>query len=119
MRLNHLMLTVRDLAQSRDWYLSKLGLKVEFEVPDIKFAALEDDWGFGLLLQEGQVRGDPAVNIKIYFEVADVDQLHHRLEQLDVHFDHPPQKNVWGYGPQLTDPNGYVLRFFDHRSVTK
>jgi catechol 2,3-dioxygenase-like lactoylglutathione lyase family enzyme len=40
MRLNHLMLTVGDLAQSTDWYVSKPGLKVEFEVPDIKFAAL-------------------------------------------------------------------------------
>ena len=50
MRLNHLMLTVRNLAQSRDWYVSKLGLKIEFEVPDIKFAALEDDSGFGFLV---------------------------------------------------------------------
>jgi catechol 2,3-dioxygenase-like lactoylglutathione lyase family enzyme len=46
MRLNHLMLTVGNLAQSRDWYVSMLGLKVEFEVPDIKFAALEDESGF-------------------------------------------------------------------------
>jgi catechol 2,3-dioxygenase-like lactoylglutathione lyase family enzyme len=48
MRLNHLMLTVRNLGESRDWYVSKLGLKVEFEVPEKRFAALEDDSGFGL-----------------------------------------------------------------------
>ena len=119
MRLNHLMLTVRNLAETRDWYVSKLGLKVEFEVPDLKFAALEEDSGFGLLLQEGEVSGDPAANIKIYFEVEDVDNFHQSLKQLGVHFDHPPQKNVWGYGPQLRDPNGYVLRVFDHRSVTE
>ena len=119
MRLNHLMLTVRDLAQSKDWYVSNLGLKVEFEVPDIKFAALQDDSGFGFLLQEGHLSGGPADNIKIYFESKDVDQLHRSLEGHGVHFDHPPQKNVWGYGPQLRDPSGYVLRFFDHRSVTE
>ena len=119
MRLNHLMLIVRNLAQSSDWYVSKLGLKVEFEVPEIKFAALEDDSGFGFLLQEGQISGDPAANIAIYFEADDVDELHHRLEQLGVAFDHAPRKNVWGYGPQLKDPNGYLLRVFDHRSVTK
>jgi catechol 2,3-dioxygenase-like lactoylglutathione lyase family enzyme len=119
MRLNHLMLTVRELAQSRNWYVSNLGLKVEFELPDIKFAALEDDSGFGFLLQEGEIRVDPAANITIYFEADDVDELHDRLERVGIHFDHPPRKNVWGYGPQVRDPNGYVLRIFDHRSVTK
>jgi len=53
MRLNHLMLTVSNLAQSRDWYVSKLGLKVEFEVPEINFAALEDDSGFGSCCRKG------------------------------------------------------------------
>jgi predicted enzyme related to lactoylglutathione lyase len=99
--------------------VSKLGLKAEFEVTEIKFTALEDDSGFGFLLQEGEISGDPAANITIYFEADDVDELHHRLEQLGVPFDHPPQKTVWSYGPQLKDPNGYVLRIFDHRSVTK
>jgi catechol 2,3-dioxygenase-like lactoylglutathione lyase family enzyme len=40
MRLNHLMLTVRNLTQSRDWYVSKLGLKVEFELPAMTRPAL-------------------------------------------------------------------------------
>jgi catechol 2,3-dioxygenase-like lactoylglutathione lyase family enzyme len=119
MRLNHLTLTVGNLAQSREWYVSNLGLKVEFEVPGIKFAALEDDSGFGFLLQEGSISGDPAANIKIYFQADDVDEFHHRLKQSGIYFDHPPQENVWGYGPQLKDPNGYVLRVFDNRSVTK
>jgi catechol 2,3-dioxygenase-like lactoylglutathione lyase family enzyme len=119
MRLNHLMLTVRSLAESKEWYVSNLGLKVEFAVPDINFAALEEDSGFGLLMQEGQISGDPTANIKIYFEAEDVDEFHRRLEQRGVPFDHPPQENAWGYGPQLKDPNGYVLRVFDHRSVTR
>lgn len=55
MRLSHLTLTVRNLGQSSNWYVSKLGLKVEFEVPEMKFAALEDDSGFGLLLQESEI----------------------------------------------------------------
>src|SRR6202007_775558 len=84
---------VRILARSSDWHVSKLGLKVEFEVPDMKVAALEDDSGFGLLLQEGEISGDPAVSVTIYFEAANVDELHHRLEQVGIRFDHPPKKN--------------------------
>jgi catechol 2,3-dioxygenase-like lactoylglutathione lyase family enzyme len=119
MRLNHLMLTVRNLAQSRDWYVSRLGLKVEFEASDIKFAALEDESGFGFLMQEGDVCGDPSANIKIYFQADDVDRFYQSLANLGVEFDYPPQQNVWGYGPQLKDPNGSVLRIFDQRSITK
>jgi predicted enzyme related to lactoylglutathione lyase len=119
MRLNHLTLTVRNLPHSRNWYVAQLGLKVEFEVSEIKFAALEDDSGFGLLLQEGDISGDPAANLTLYFQADNVDDFYHRLQQSGAQFDHPPQQNVWGYGPQLKDPNGYVLRIFDQRSVTK
>jgi catechol 2,3-dioxygenase-like lactoylglutathione lyase family enzyme len=118
MRLNHLMLTVKDVKASRNWYVAHLGLTVEFEVPDLRFIALKDDSGFGFLMQQGQPSGDPAQNVKIYFEVEDVDQLYAKL-QGHLRFEHPPQNNVWGYGPQLRDPDGYVLRFFDHRSVTQ
>ena len=65
-----------------------------------------------------KLSGDPAANLKVYFECDDVDELYIRLHKSGVQFDHPPQKNSWGYGPQLKDPNEYVLRFFDRRSVT-
>ncbi|MGH7934591.1 MAG: VOC family protein [Candidatus Binataceae bacterium] len=121
MKLNHLALTVKDAAASRDWYIANLGLKLEFEVPDVGLAAVEDDSGFGLLLRKGALSGEPAENLKVYevyFEVDDVDQLYSRLAARQIAFDHPPQRTAWGYGPQLRDPNGYILRFFDHRSVT-
>jgi catechol 2,3-dioxygenase-like lactoylglutathione lyase family enzyme len=98
MKLNHLMLVVRNLVQSRDWYVSNLRLKIEFEVPNIKFAALEDTRASVSCLQEGEISGDRAANIKIYFEADNVDELHHRLERAGIHFDHPPQNKVWGYG---------------------
>ena len=52
-------------------------------------------------LQEGEISGDPAANVTIYFEADNVDEVHHRLEQAGIRFDHPPQQNVSGYGPQL------------------
>ena len=45
-KLNHLLINVRDAARSRDWYVKNLGLKVEFEVPENGFVALEDDGGW-------------------------------------------------------------------------
>ncbi len=119
MKLNHMSLMVKDIAESRDWYVTNLGLKLELEVPEAKFAALEEDTGFGFLLAQGPQSGDSAQNLAIYFEVDDVDELHRKLSEKGIAFDHPPQKTIWGYGPQLRDPNGYVLRFFDHRSITK
>jgi catechol 2,3-dioxygenase-like lactoylglutathione lyase family enzyme len=119
MKLNHLSLIVRDYAKSRDWYVANLGLKLEFEVPENQFAALEDDSGFGFLLSQGSPGRDAGDSFSIYFEVDDVDKLFARLSSKGIAFDHPPQKTQWGYGPQLRDPDGYVLRFFDHRSITK
>jgi catechol 2,3-dioxygenase-like lactoylglutathione lyase family enzyme len=51
-RLDHLAILVRDRARSRDWYTRVLGLKIEFEVPDRKTTALQDDGGFTLFLVE-------------------------------------------------------------------
>ena len=53
-KLNHLLINVRDAARSRDWYVKNLGLKVEFEVPENGFVALEDDWGMALLISQGK-----------------------------------------------------------------
>jgi catechol 2,3-dioxygenase-like lactoylglutathione lyase family enzyme len=42
MKFDHLSLPVSDLDRSRAWYVSVLGLKVEFEVPDSRTVALND-----------------------------------------------------------------------------
>lgn len=117
MKLDHLCLSVRDVAKSRDWYHETLGLEVEFELPERKFAALKDESDFGLLLLQGAVGSDPT-RIQISFQVKDVDELYSRLAARGVKFDHPPEKRVWGYGPQLTDPDGYILQFYDFRSIS-
>ena len=52
MKFDHLRIPVTDTARSRDWYVSTLGLKVEFEVPDRRTIALQDGEGFAIFLQE-------------------------------------------------------------------
>jgi catechol 2,3-dioxygenase-like lactoylglutathione lyase family enzyme len=115
MKFDHLNLPVGNLDRSRDWYTSTLGLKVEFEVPDWRTVALQDDEGFALFLQER-----PAVapnGIALWFQVDDVDAAFAQWTARGITFAHPPQKNFWGYGPELVDPDGYLVRLWDVRSM--
>jgi catechol 2,3-dioxygenase-like lactoylglutathione lyase family enzyme len=42
-KLNHFTIPVADYSRSRDWYQRNLGLNVEFEIPERKTVALQDD----------------------------------------------------------------------------
>jgi uncharacterized glyoxalase superfamily protein PhnB len=50
-------------------------------------------------------------------QVADVDAKAAELAAAGVAFEHMPQKLFWGYGAELLDPNGYVLRLWDAASM--
>ena len=115
MKLDHLNLPVSNLERSRDWWVGSLGLKVEFEVPDTRTVALNDGEGFAIFLQE-----KPNVvpnGIALWFQVDDVDSACAAWMARGVLFAHGPQKNFWGYGPELADPDGYLVRLWDERSM--
>jgi hypothetical protein len=52
MKFDHLNLPVGDLDRSRDWWVSTLGLKVEFEIAERRAVALQDGEGFAIFLEE-------------------------------------------------------------------
>ena len=79
-KLNHLLIKVRDAAKSRDWYVKNLGLRVEFEVKELKFVALEDDRGMALLIGQEKVAKGAASGFVIHFEVEDVDERYKSLK---------------------------------------
>lgn len=116
MKFDHLNLPVSHLDRSRDWYISTLGLKVEFEVPDRRTVALQDGEGFAIFLQE---KGAAVVagGIALWFQVDDVDAAYARWSGRGVAFAHGPQKVFWGYGAELHDPDGYIVRLWDERSM--
>ena len=118
-KLNHLLIYVRDAARSRDWYVKNLGLKVEFQVAEQGFVALEDDWEMALLISQGKRLKGAATGFVIHFEVEDVDARYRALKGKGVKFVHEPMRTEWGYGPELKDPDGYVVRLFDYRSIGK
>ena len=111
MKFDHLNLPVSNLDRSRDWYVSTLGLKVEFEVPDRRTVALQDGEGFAIFLQEKP--GVAPNGMALWFQVDDVDAIFAEWTARGVAFAHGPQKNFWGYGPELADPDGYIVRLWD------
>ncbi|PYM14939.1 MAG: hypothetical protein DMD81_16570 [Candidatus Rokuibacteriota bacterium] len=115
-KFDHLRIPVTDLTRSRDWYVRVLGLTVEFEVPDQKTVALQDSEGFTIFIQE--VPGDVMTNdCALWFQVADVDTTFADWSARGVVFAHEPRKSYWGYGAELADPDGYLIRLWDERSM--
>jgi catechol 2,3-dioxygenase-like lactoylglutathione lyase family enzyme len=113
---DHLRVPVTDLTRSRAWYVATLGLTVEFEVPDRQTVALQDTSGFTIFLQ--QVRASVQPNgCALWFRVADLDTTFAEWSARGVTFAHGPRKSYWGYGAELQDPDGYLVRLWDERSM--
>lgn len=121
MKLDHIGVAVKDWQKSRDWYVKNLGLKVEFEISDgggakLGVAALQGDSDLTLFVE--QVPGDVhRCHCVFTFQVDDVEAQHARLAALGVRFLKTPQKLYWGYGAELADPDGHVIRLWDEKSM--
>ena len=114
MKFDHINLPVSNLERSREWWVSTLGLKVEFEVADTRTVALNDSEGFAIFLQE---KPEAVASVALWFQVDEVDATHAAWSARGVVFTHGPQKNFWGYGAELADPDGYLVRLWDARSM--
>src|SRR5262245_57808860 len=101
-KFDHLTLPVSDWEQSRDWYVQRLDMKVEFELTVPHTAALQDEDLFTIFLQQSDGSARPK-GVALYFKVQDVEALHGRLAGAGLGFNHPPQRVFWGYGAELTD----------------
>jgi len=117
LKFDHLTLPVTDWRRSRDWYIERLGMKLEFEVPERQTAALQDEHDFTIFVQQ---MADPRpAGLALYFQVKDVEAAHRSLAARGVRFAHPPQPVFWGYGAELADPDGYLIRLWDERSMKR
>jgi catechol 2,3-dioxygenase-like lactoylglutathione lyase family enzyme len=111
-KFDHMNLPVSVPEASRDWYVANFGFRVEFEVPERKTVALVDDGDFTIFLypSPGPLSGArPALTL----QVDNVDDKYAWLVQRGTAFVLPPQANLWGYGAELDDPDGYRLMLWD------
>jgi len=115
-RLDHLALPVAECARSRDWYITNLGLELEFEVPQHKTIALKDAADLTLFLYE-KAEAKGATSCTLTFQVDDVEAKYQELSAKGVVFEKSPQKLLWGYGAELRDPDGYLIYLWDEKSM--
>lgn len=115
-KLNHLALAVSDYRAARDWYVETLGLTPEFELPERRVAAVQDDADFTLILFQTDAKIDTSW-CNFAYEVDDVEATHRSLAARGVPFVYAPQRNDWGYGAELLDHDGYRVRLWDAVSM--
>ena len=116
MKFDHLSIPVTDVARSREWYVANLGLKVEFEIAERQSVALQDSEGFAVFLQQVPSVISPN-GCAMWFQVTDVDATYASWSARGVAFAHGPRKSFWGYGVELVDPDGYLIRLWDERTM--
>ena len=113
-RLDHLGLFVADRGRAADWYVSVLGLQVEFEGPEIPMTAVVDDGDFTIFLsQRAEGVAAPAPTAVLTFRVESVDATYEQLSARGVAFRNAPQVLPWGYGAELVDPDGNIVCLWD------
>jgi catechol 2,3-dioxygenase-like lactoylglutathione lyase family enzyme len=115
-KFDHMGLPVTDARRSRDWYVAQLGFRVEFEVPERRTVALQDDAGFTIFLYDADVPSNDA-KCSLTLQVKDVEATYRDLTARGIKFDNAPQKLFWGYGAELRDPDGYLLMLWDEVSM--
>ena len=91
-------------------------MKVEFEIPERHAVALQDGEGFTIFLEQA---AGPIVphGCALWFQIDDVDATFTAWSARGIAFAHGPRKSYWGYGVELTDPDGYSIRLWDERSM--
>jgi catechol 2,3-dioxygenase-like lactoylglutathione lyase family enzyme len=115
-KFDHMMVPVSDCLASRDWYVRNLGFHVEFENLKTGTVAIQDDNDFTIFLQNAR---EPLTNAKcsLTIQVEDVDAVHRRLADMGLPFVNSPKRMFWGYGAELEDPNRYLIRLWDEKTM--
>ena len=113
-RVSHMVLPVSDLQKSRDWYVNKLGFKVEREREEA--VGIKDDSGLTIFLFKtgGSFAGQ---KITLTIQVDNVETKHRELVERGVKFASEPKLQFWGYGAEVLDPDGYMNHLWDEATM--
>jgi predicted enzyme related to lactoylglutathione lyase len=111
-KLDHLTIFVSDYVVSRDWYTSSFGLRVAFENVAAGVGGLEDDAGVELILEQ-RAQSRPDRDCVLTFQCDSVHEKYQELRARGLAFTHGPMSVNWGFGAELTDPDGYPIRLWD------
>jgi catechol 2,3-dioxygenase-like lactoylglutathione lyase family enzyme len=115
-KISHMVLPVSDVHKSRDWYVDKLGFKVDREHEGV--VSIKDESGLTIFLQKnlGNLAGQ---KITLTIQVDNVESKHQELARVGVKFVSPPNLLFWGYGAEVLDPDGYMNHLWDEVTMRK
>jgi len=113
-KISHLVLPVTDISKSRDWYVDSLGFRLEFEREDATAVKDRADLTIFLLRSAGSLA---EAKITLTIQVENVDRMHEELVNRGVKFTSAPQRQFWGYGAEVLDPDGYMNHLWDEATM--
>jgi predicted enzyme related to lactoylglutathione lyase len=99
------ILRVQNLSASIDYYVHKLGFKIDWQSP---WMASVSRGRCHIFLSEGD-QGNPGS--WVYIGVEDADALFNEYQTKGAKVRHPPTNYEWTYEMQIEDLDGNVLRF--------
>jgi len=115
-KVSHIVLPVSDVPRSREWYVNKLGFTLERELEQA--VGIKGESGLTIFLVKAT---DPLAGQKITLtiQIGDVDSKHHELTTAGVPFVSPPGRQLWGYGAEVLDPDGYTNHLWDEVTMAR
>jgi catechol 2,3-dioxygenase-like lactoylglutathione lyase family enzyme len=115
-KVSHMVLPVSDLNKSRDWYVNKLGFKLEREREQA--VGIKDESGLTIFLQQ-TTAALAGQKITLTIQVDNVETRYQELVSRGVTFVSPPKRQFWGYGAEVLDPDGYVNHLWDEVTMRR
>ena len=116
---NHAMVYARDVARSIDFYRGRMGFKL---IEDFRhegqpvYARLQAPVGEGTIaIHQAPPGAPPPQNegVRLYFEIATLDDLCARLQRAGLYFTQPPRMMPWGWRhAYLDDPDGHEISLY-------
>ena len=121
MHIAYVNVFVGDLVRAVDFYVTVLGLDLQYQSPEHGYASLASrGLRFGLAVPGPDQQDLVGRHTGIGFTVPDLVSEHSRLAGLGVNFPMPPKEQPWGGLMALfTDPDGnvfYLDQISDDRS---
>lgn len=118
------LVTVRDMARSRDFYERLLGQKVKYDFGEnITYEgdfALHEERHFRSLLGEGAAPFDAGTghDFELYFETDDIEAIVRKLEDERTEFIHRIKEQPWGQRVmRLYDPDRHIVEIGEPMSA--
>src|SRR5262245_55270982 len=115
-KVSHMVLPVSDVHKSRDWYVDKLGFKLERELEQA--VGIKDQSGLTIFLfRTPETLAGQKITLTI--QVDNIESRYQELTSLGVKFVSPPERQFWGYGAEVLDPDGYMNHLWDEVTMQK